>query len=297
MFISIENNVIILIFLIITVEFVKLRSFEEFQKYQKSNRNERILYENNLIKEFEENKLNSISGYCRVCEKNTKFKLNINKKKKINFRGSLVCEHCKLGNRKRFMLSFLKDFTKNSDSNLRVFMYEQITKFFRLAQKINSIDLTGSEFLGYEKNPGQIIKNIRNEDALNLSFKDNSFDVIVSNDVFEHIPNINKSLSEAQRVLKNSGSLLISIPFYQNKLKTIRRASIKEGNIENILPPMYHSNPISKKDDSLVFYDFGWDFLDFLKSAGFSEQYLLGYYDIFHGHIGNGLQFIFVAKK
>jgi len=132
---------------------------------------------------------------------------------------------------------------------------------------------------------------------MNLSFEDNSFDVIVSNDVYEHVPDINKSLKEAYRVLKNSGTLMISIPFQQKNKKTIRRATLEDGKIKHILESRFHSNPVAKKEGSLVFYEYGWDFLDFLKKAGFKDPYMLGYYEIFYGYIGNGLQFIFVAKK
>jgi len=195
---------------------VELRSFEEYRNYLKSNWPERIQLEERIIIEFGYNGQDFIFGYCNVCEKATKFKLSLNKKKQINFRESLVCEFCNLTNRNRFMLSFLKNLAKNSDSKLTVFMYEQVTKFFSMAQNIKNINLVGTEFLGYDKKPGQIIEHIQNEDAMNLSFENNTFDVIVSNDVYEHVPNIERTLSEAYRVLKNSGKLLISIPFNQN---------------------------------------------------------------------------------
>jgi len=276
------------------MEFVKLRSFEE---YQKLDRNERIELENFIIKEFEEKQRDYLIGYCTVCDRPTHFIIQKNKKGQINLKEKLFCEYCKLNNRKRFMLCFLKEIAQNSNSYLSVFMYEQITRFFKLAQPTKNIDLVGSEFLGYDKKSGQVIDKIRNEDAMNLSFDDNSFDVIVSNDLYEHVPDINKSLKEAYRVLKNSGTLLISIPFLIENTKTIRRATLEEGKIKHILEPIFHSNPAARKEGSLVFYDYGWDFLDFLKKAGFKDSYMLGYYEIFYGYIGKGLEFIFVAKK
>jgi len=96
--------------------------------------------------------------------------------------------------------------------------------------------------------------------------------------------------------MKNSGSLLITIPF-GTRQETQLRAKLEEGKIKHILPAQYHSNPIAKEERTLVFYNYGWDFLDFLKKAGFSDAYMLGYYDINYGYIGNKLQSIFVAKK
>ena len=50
-------------------------------------------------------------------------------------------------------------------------------------------------------------------DGKNLPFPDNSFDSVVSFEVFEHIFNIDEILSEIHRVLKPDGKLLITIPF------------------------------------------------------------------------------------
>jgi len=279
------------------MEFIKLRSLEEYRNYQKQYRNERIQLQERILKEIEENKIDFILGYCNVCEKATKFRLHTKKKWIMNLRELLICENCVLNSRKRCMLTLLKKLAKNSDSSLAVFMYEQISHVFKIAEKITNISLTGSEFLGYDKKPGEIIENIRNEDAMNLSFQENSFNVIISNDVFEHVPDINKALCEAYRVLKNSGTLLISIPFYRGNEKTQRSAVLEKGKIKHLKPPTYHVNPMAEKESSLVFYEFGWDFLNFLKTAGFKDVYVLGYYDIFYGHLGDDLQFIFIGKK
>ena len=45
-----------------------------------------------------------------------------------------------------------------------------------------------------------------------IPFENSSFDLIVSNQVFEHIPNIEKALSEISRVLKPDGKVLALFP-------------------------------------------------------------------------------------
>jgi len=294
------------------MELVKIRSFEEYHAYRKSTRDKRLEQENQIIKKLENSSDDYIEGFCNVCQRNTIFKHNL--KGKEGFRGSLYCKHCKLNNRQRFMASFLKDHAKEK-LNLNLFMYEQISRFFETVKKIDNIKLTGSEFLGFDKNPGKIVSlfqtnllinsilsrrinyKIRHEDAMNLSFDDNLFDVIISSDVLEHIPDIDKCLEESYRVLKTPGKLLISIPFSAANNNTVRRATLTNGKIKHLLPPVFHENPMAKKDGSLVFYDYGWDFLEFIKNAGFKDAYMLAYYDAFFGHIGYGVQFIFVAEK
>lgn len=52
--------------------------------------------------------------------------------------------------------------------------------------------------------------------AENMPFEDESVDVIISNAVLEHVKNLNKVLSEIQRVLKPNGLVYIEIPFIQH---------------------------------------------------------------------------------
>ena len=54
------------------------------------------------------------------------------------------------------------------------------------------------------------------EDAQALSFKDNSFDVIVCCETLEHIPDVSKAVSEIYRVLTKGGGYFISTPSYFN---------------------------------------------------------------------------------
>lgn len=50
-------------------------------------------------------------------------------------------------------------------------------------------------------------------DGTTLPFENESFDSIFSSEVLEHVPNLEKSLKELNRVLKKDGQILITIPF------------------------------------------------------------------------------------
>jgi len=54
--------------------------------------------------------------------------------------------------------------------------------------------------------------------AENLPWNDNSFDTVLLLETLEHIPSTNTFtvLNEVQRVLKNEGALLVSVPLYEN---------------------------------------------------------------------------------
>jgi len=51
-------------------------------------------------------------------------------------------------------------------------------------------------------------------DATNIPYPDNFFDMVVSFDVFEHIKDDSKTLSEIYRVLKKDGVLIFTVPAF-----------------------------------------------------------------------------------
>jgi SAM-dependent methyltransferase len=122
-----------------------------------------------------------------------------------------------------------------------------------------------------------------------------SLGAVVSNDVFEHVPDIDRCLAECFRVLRPGGRLYFSIPFLGTET-TVQRAVVRDGEVVDLLPPQYHGNPLDPKG-SLVFYDHGWDILDRCRAAGFADVYVLGYWSLVYAYLGNGLQFMFVAER
>ncbi len=95
------------------------------------------------------------------------------------------------------------------------------------------------------------------EDIQNLSYKDNSFDLIIHSETLEHVPDPYKAILECRRVIKEDGVIIFTIPIVWNK-KSLQRASIDKKKIVNLSPPAYHG---FRKDDYIVFWEFGGDFL------------------------------------
>ncbi len=59
---------------------------------------------------------------------------------------------------------------------------------------------------------GKTGKRVVRADGRLMPFRDNSFDVIVSFEVFEHIENVKKYLTEVFRMLKKGGLFIVSTP-------------------------------------------------------------------------------------
>lgn len=71
----------------------------------------------------------------------------------------------------------------------------------------HNVDIFGADLPGIET--GDRVRLIENG---RIPFDDNSFDVVVSNQVFEHIANLPPVLSEIRRVLKSGGTFLALFP-------------------------------------------------------------------------------------
>ena len=67
-------------------------------------------------------------------------------------------------------------------------------------------------------------------DITNLPFKDDSFDVIFCNHVFEHIPDDDKAMQELYRVMKKGGMGIFQIPLDITRAKTFEDDSITDPN-------------------------------------------------------------------
>jgi SAM-dependent methyltransferase len=297
---------------------MKIRKFKRQQDFQNvlaydPDIREHAAFEVAIMSRRQGNKRFSLEGYCKVCERPTTFLVDrlFGAQETAegwlpNWRERLVCTHCHLKNRLRAMLHAIKEVALtrlSKGQSVSLYAMEQITSLFawlnKQSQQIENLTCVGSEYLGEKIEGGTIvdgiIKGIRHENIEALSFADHSFDIITSNDVLEHVNLPEQAIAEMYRVLKKEGEIFITIPFHLNAFQTIRRAQLVNGEIKHLLPPLYHGNPLSKKG-SLVFNDFGWEFLEQLKAAGFCDVSLCHYWSYLYGYLGEP-QYYFWAYK
>lgn len=115
-------------------------------------------------------------------------------------------------------------------------------------------------------------EQVPSEDLLALSYADNSFDLVITSESLEHVPDIHAALREIWRVLKPNGVHVFTVPIVSDQEKTRQRASMQDGKLVHHLPPSYHGRESVVLDDFLVFYEFGQDFLQWCDDAGFTTQ-------------------------
>ena len=104
----------------------------------------------------------------------------------------------------------------------------------------------------------------RNENLENQTFADESFDLVITQDVMEHIFNPDKAFSEIARTLKPGGAHIFTVPIVRKEQPSSIRATLEfNGEINYLQEAQYHGNPVNPKG-SLVTRDWGYDICDFI---------------------------------
>ncbi|MEM7727262.1 MAG: methyltransferase domain-containing protein [Cyanobacteria bacterium P01_A01_bin.45] len=107
------------------------------------------------------------------------------------------------------------------------------------------------------------------QDLESLTFEDESFDVIITEDVFEHVRNHQKGFREVHRVLKQGGYHIFTVPCFFDR-ETLTRVDTSTPEDIHLLPPEYHGDRIRGK--ILAYRTFGIDIFAMLDEIGFETR-------------------------
>lgn len=150
----------------------------------------------------------------------------------------------------------------------------EINIFNGLHEQIRTLpNLTWSD---YQETPLQGLQPdaARSEDLCRLTYRDGCFDLVLTSETLEHVPDLSRALSEIRRVLRPGGYHVFTIPLRADVPKTHARIVVRpDGILEHPLPPLYHPGG---DRGYLVFTEFGLDFTDVIRAAGFDVEVFFG---------------------
>lgn len=102
---------------------------------------------------------------------------------------------------------------------------------------------------------------------MEMSFPDESLDLVVHSDTLEHVECPSTALREIKRVLVRGGATVFTVPIIVGRLSRSRHG----------LPPAYHGASGSESPDLCVRTEFGADLWCMIMEVGFSECRLVSY--------------------
>jgi len=180
--------------------------------------------------------------------------------------------------------------------SVRIYAPEAVTA---LALRMRGIfpKFIGSE---YTPDPGlaRDMFPILLEDLCRLSFPDDVFDIVSTNEVLEHVPDLDTALSEIHRVLKPGGVHIGTHPFLFMSEQSQIRARLIDGKIELLMEPEIHGDPFGRQG-SLVFELPAWDIIGRCIKAGFAQAEMRLMMSEEYGYMAGGIGGVFVlyARK
>ena len=138
-------------------------------------------------------------------------------------------------------------------------------------------------------------RKIRHEDLMNPSFPQNSLDLVISTEVFEHIPYPYLAHRRVHGILKIGGVHVFTVPFFSDKKSDSVFATLDiDGEVNFIGPPVMHGDPI-RSEGVPVFTIFGQEMINKLCIIGF-DTYAYMIHIPREGILGSGA-IVFIARK
>jgi SAM-dependent methyltransferase len=196
---------------------------------------------------------------------------------RFNMREGHTCLSCGCSLRVRQLAAVLvEEYTRSLGTGAPSLAELARAPAFR-ALRIAEINAVGLLHLFLKEHPnvkyseyGSTNPAVPSEDLGALSYADEEFDLVLTSETLEHLPDPHAALREIRRVLKPGGRHVFTTPVVWDRPRTLRRAAFRDGRIEHLLEPSYHGAIGQRSADRLVFHEFGADVEELVRSAGFA---------------------------
>lgn len=193
-------------------------------------------------------------GFCPICDKPTLYF-----REGAWLRDQLKCCRCGSIPRWRALIHVLNEFAPT----WRQLTIHESSPSGPASAKLKS---SGGDYIPSHCFPDVALGDYKNgyrcENLERQTFSSESLDLVISQDVFEHVLDPAAAFKEVARTLKPGGMHVFTIPWYSWK-PTLVRAKTHGATVQHLLEPDYHGNPVDP-NGSLVVTEWGYDFCDFI---------------------------------
>ena len=234
----------------------------------------------------------TVDGYCPICEVPQTFRARYDW-----LRDHFLCDGCGSIPRERALMHVIQMLYPEWRS-LEIHESSPGGRGASVKLASQAAEYTASHFAtGLALGASHPTDGWRNENLERQTFPDARFDLVITQDVLEHLFDPGAAFREIARTLRPGGAHIFTVPLVKgrNAASAQRATRTASGTIEHKVDPEYHGNPIDESG-SLVTMDWGYDIVDHIRRgcALDTEIYRL---DILHMGIRAELLEVLVTRK
>lgn len=181
-------------------------------------------------------------------------------------RESMWCASCGASARERGLWQVILEHYAADARSTRELVEEAGFASLRIAE-INRLN-AGHHFL--ERVSRVVYSQYPDEDIQALSYASGSFDLVITSETLEHVPDYRLALLETRRVLTDGGRHIFTVPL---------RPDLPASQDRTHMAPIHHGVPPGPlallrrpTDDMLARHDFAWDLIDVVADSGFDVE-------------------------
>ena len=236
----------------------------------------RLKFRTGLSRPRTDLKIHSL-GFCNVCGQNAEFYVTHS----TNYRESLFCRYCRSTARTRMLASGILQVVGDSSCRCiadlamavggpQVLDTDCYSPIFQYLSKANFYSST--VYLPERDFGTEVYSNVMNVNLEHMPFEDESFDVVITSDVMEHVRRDHLAHAEIHRCLKRFGHYIFTVPFVPQWEKNQIRVDSSGTQDVALMENEYHGDPVSGKG-ILVYRIYGNELIEQLKDLGFEVKF------------------------
>ena len=199
-------------------------------------------------------------GYCYCCDKQVEFVAQ-----NPWLRDHFLCTHCGCLPRERALM-YVIDHHYPHWRDLHIHESSPIKRGASLRLKKECKQYEASHYFANHPK-GTQVEGFRNEDLENLTYEDERFDLVITQDVFEHLYHPYKAFAEIARTLKKGGAHIFTVPLVNKHEPSVLWAEPQpDGKPRFLFTPEWHHNPLDPEGSAVTMH-WGYDIVAHIQGA------------------------------